>query len=160
MRHAVLFAALCLPVPVQACPGDLILSCTAKGGTRALEVCLEGDAFTYAYGPVGRAPELTLREPLANGTLYPWQGFGRAIAESIGFANGPFRYEVFYSVDRLDENHPSEGSVSVTRDGAEIAYIACDPGSAELGLFAAQDGMQALGLCWSQDAEGWTTTCP
>ena len=160
MRHLVLFAALAVSSPALACTGDLILSCTAKGGTRALEICLEGDAFTYAYGPVGRAPELTLREPLTNGTLYPWQGFGRAISETIGFWNGPFRYDVSYSVDRLDENHPSEGSVAVMRDRTEIAYITCDPGSAELGLFAAQDGMAALGLCWSKDAEGWTTACP
>lgn len=156
-----LFAAFALvPLPALACDGDVILSCTAKDGTKTIEVCVEGNAFTYAYGPYQGAPELTLQEPLANGTLYPWQGFGRDIAESIGFTNGPFRHGVAYSVDRLDDDHPTDGRVTVTRDGAEIAAIPCDPGSAAPGFFAAQDAMAAVGLCWDGPTESWSAACP
>jgi hypothetical protein len=101
-----------------------------------------------------------VREPLANGTLYPWQGFGRDIAEIIGFTNGPFRYEVAYSVDRLDDDHPTDGRVTVTRNGTEIATIVCDAGSAATGFFAAQDAMAALGLCWDGATERWSAACP
>ena len=156
MRLLALFL-ICPAVPAFAC--EPILSCTAKGGAREIELCLDGDAFTYAYGPLGGPPELRLTEPLTNGTLYPWQGVGRAISESITFINGPYRYEVSYSVDRLDENHPTDGGVHVTRNGADVALIPCDPG-AKTGFFAAQDAMTALGLCWSRDAQGWTPICP
>jgi len=155
--------ALVLPfpgLPAHACTGEALLSCTAKSGAKAIDVCLEGDDFTYAYGPTGKKPELALRVPLTAGTLYPWQGFGRAISESIVFDNGGFRYEVSYSVDRLEENHPSDGSVYVTKSGQEVAFIACDPGSVTVSLFAAQDAMTALGLCWNSESEGWTGTCP
>jgi hypothetical protein len=160
MRFSLLAAFALAPLPVLACGGEVILSCTAKGGTKAIEVCVGDNAFTYAYGPSHGAPELTLREPLASGTLYPWQGYGRAIAESIGFTNGPFRYEVAYSVDRLDDNHPTGGSVTVTRNGAEITTIACDPGTAAPGFFAAQDAMAAVGLCWDGPTESWSAACP
>lgn len=160
MRLALILCATLAPTPGLACDGEVILSCTAKAGATAIEVCLAGGSFTYAYGPVGRPPELTLREPLTNGTLYPWQGFGRAIAESIIFPNGPFRYEVSYALDRLDADHPADGSVRVTRNDREIAFIPCDAGSASLGLFAAQDAMAAIGQCWDGPSEQWTTACP
>ncbi len=160
MRSVLLVLFALAAPPAFACDGDPILSCTARNGTMAIEVCVSGDAFTYAYGPAGRAPDLTLREPLANGTLYPWQGFGRDIAESISFQNGPFRYDVAYSLDRLEEDHPTAGGVTVYKNGTKIAAIACDTGRAMLGLFSAQDAMQALGLCWDQGVEGWTAACP
>jgi hypothetical protein len=160
MRSALIAFLALAPGGAVACDGEVILSCTAKGGTKAIEVCVDGDAFTYAYGPVHGAPELALREPLASGTLYPWQGFGREIAESIGFANGPFRYDVAYSVDRLDDDHPTSGRVTVTRRGARIATIACDPGSAVPGFFAAQDAMATLGLCWDGPTKRWSSSCP
>jgi len=153
--------ALCLcTAPALACNGEVILSCTAKGGTKAIEVCLADGAFTYAYGPAGGRPELTLREPLMNGTLFPWQGYGRDIAESVAFFHGAFRYDVAYSVDRLDETHPAEGSVTAFQDGTEVAHIRCDPGTVTLGLFAAQEAMEALGQCWDGPAERWTASCP
>lgn len=160
MRPALAALLALAAAPAVACDGETILSCTAKGGTKAIEIWLEAATLTYAYGPAGQPPELTLREPLTDGTLYPWQGFGRAIAESIAFLIGPFRYDVAYSVDRLDDNHPAKGSVTVTKHGVQVASIPCDPGSVTLALIAAQDAMAALGLCWDGPTESWTQTCP
>jgi len=159
--HRLFCAALILaPLPGWACDGALVMSCTARQGARVVEICLTGGDFVYTYGPPGRAPELSLREPLANGTLYPWQGFGRAIAETIAFYTGDFRYEVSYSVDRLLEGQPTDGSVRVTRTDAEVAFIACDPGSTVTSFFVAADAMADLGLCWNGAVESWSSACP
>jgi hypothetical protein len=62
--------------PAQAAcqPDSEIFACQI--GSKTLEVCHEGDALVYRFGPHA-APELTLSEPLATLDYQPWSGFGR-----------------------------------------------------------------------------------
>jgi hypothetical protein len=148
-----------IPLSAQAaCRGETLLSCTINGG-KALEVCLNGDTLTYAYGPPGR-PELRLSEPLSNGTYTPWNGIGRAIWESIAFQNDGYIYEVYASFDRLVENTVQEHGVSIFKGDSLVTSLACDPGAVAAPFDGLYDVMQRQGYCWNRDSFVWGTVCP
>ena len=68
---------LCTAAPAfAACaPGtETVLSCTANGGTKVLNVCLAGSTATYAYGPRHGAAELVLSAHVAQVEHQPWRG--------------------------------------------------------------------------------------
>ena len=146
-----------LPLPAAACGAGetTVLSCTARQTTRLLEVCIAGDLIRYSYGKPGRAPDLSLSEPVATVLHEPWAGVGRSIWEETTFLNEGHAYEVFISTDRMDETHPTDGGVSVTKGGAEVARIDCDPGSATIGLWAVSDAKAARGVCWDPGNHRW-----
>jgi hypothetical protein len=158
MRRFIL--ALLLPLPAHAaCNGTTLVSCPI-GGTDQLEVCLNGDDLTYAYGPRGGAPELTLIEPLANGTYTPWNGFGRSIYESITFTNAEYTYEVFSSFDRLDENALTENGVAILKNGSLVTTLTCDPALGMTIFDTLYDQMGARGYCWNRETFAWAQSCP
>ena len=146
---------------MAACPigTGTVLSCTARGGTKVLDVCLDSGAgvISYAYGAPGRAPELFLERAIAGIEHRPWPGIGRSIWESTVFYNQGYAYEVFISVDRMAENQPAIGGVLLQKGGKEVAQVDCDAGSADIGLWAVSDAKEALGLCWDQGAQIWNT---
>ncbi len=155
-----LIAALLLPLPAAAaCNGTTLISCTIKG-TDTLEVCLSGDDLTYAYGPKGAAPDLTLREPLARGTYTPWNGIGRSMWDSITFTNGEYTYEVYASFDRLDENAITEQGVSILKNGNFVTTLTCDPARGMTLFDNLSDQMGARGYCWNRDSFVWARICP
>jgi hypothetical protein len=155
-----LILALLFPLPAfAACNGTTLVSCPIKG-TQWLEVCLNGDDLTYAYGRIGRAPDLALREPLANGTYRPWNGIGRSMWESITFTNAEYTYEVFASFDRLDENAITEQGVSVLKNGSLVTTLTCDPALGMTLFDNLYDQMGARGYCWNRDTFAWARACP
>ena len=127
-------AALCDAVSTT------VLSCTTGRGTKQLDVCITGDRVTYRFGP-HTAPDLRLSAPIKEVAHQPWPGIGRAIWESTTFRNGAFSYEVYGAYDKIDQT--SNGGVTVTEQGREIAALTCDSGTAELGLFALSDAKRA-----------------
>jgi len=136
---------------------DTVLSCTARGGAKALDVCLDTGAgeISYAYGAPGRTPELYLSRSIAAIDHRPWPGIGRSIWESTVFYNNGYAYEVFTSIDRMAENQPPIGGVLLYKGRQQVARVDCDAGSAEIGLWAVSDAKDALGLCWDQGAQIW-----
>lgn len=155
-----LILALMFPLPAMAaCTGTTLVSCTIKGAN-TLEVCLNGDDLTYAYGPTGRAPDLTLRAPLANGTYTPWNGIGRVMWDSVTFTNDRYQYEVFASVDRMEADADIESGVVVSQDGNIVATLVCDPAPGMMLFDTLYDQMTALGYCWNRDSDVWARVCP
>lgn len=151
---AALLAAL-MPAAAQAACADLtVLSCTAEGGGKQIEVCATATDLTYAFGPPGK-PELTLSEPLAGGTYTPWAGFGRAIWESVGFRNAGYVYEAWFSFDRLDENAMIEGGVNVISGDDLVAQVTCDPGTVEAAFDPLFARMEAAGFCRNREEHRW-----
>ena len=139
-------------------PGNtLVLSCLARGGDKALDVCIGAGSRTisYSYGPPGGPAELSLSQPVAGVEHHPWPGIGRNIWETTVFHNAGYTYEVFISVDRMAEDDPVMGGVQLFRDGAEIARVECDAGTVNIGLWAVSEAKEALGYCWNQDLETW-----
>lgn len=128
---AAALAGLAAPVAAGCTGGaETVLSCTARGGSKALEVCIAGREIGYAYGPRGAAPELRLVRDVAEIENRPWPGIGRTLWEETTFRNDGYAYLVHISVDRLDENATPEGGVIVLRGGATLARVDCDPGAA------------------------------
>lgn len=136
-------------------PDGTILSCTLRDGTRAVDVCITGEDVTYAFGKPGLAPELTLSAPILEVHHQPWHGVGRSIWESTTFHNAGHAYEVYISVDRLTDDHPTSSGITVTKGGEEIAQLDCDPGSDTIGLWALSDAKAARGQCWQPDSLDW-----
>jgi hypothetical protein len=165
-----IFAAIYMlfagPAAAQSCEQQ-IMSCTLRGGTKTLQVCLNGPDAVYRYGPTGGAPELELTAPVATVEYVPWPGMGRDIWETVTFANGPYRYAVATGFSRTAEDAdavPSNtyGGVTITRDGTGVAELQCDAGSVNWayggGLYEAKT---ASGLCWTgYPDETWTTLGP
>lgn len=150
--------ALCgFAAPALACPGgtETVLSCTAKGGQKALQVCIQGDYVTYSYGPRRGAPELQLAEAIRAVDHQPWPGVGRTIWEATTFRNGGYAYEAWIAVDRRPAGDPPAGGVTVMQGSKTIANVDCDVGTAEVGVWAVSDAKEARGICWDASSFRW-----
>jgi len=157
MRALLLSLILAAPLPALAdcAPGSTVFSCRIGG--KVLELCQQGASLTYAFGPPG-APELVLSEPLLTVDYQPWPGVGSAVWESVTFRNGNHGYEVW---TRSDRNFRGlEAGIEVSRGGARLASLGCDPGSASGPLYDRLFPLkEAAGLCWHGAAGGWSTDC-
>ena len=141
--------AILLPGPALAdCAEETFVSCTIKG--KPLDVCVQGDRVTYAYGPEG-ARELELSEPLSALTHQPWSGVGRSIWEGLSFRNAGYTYEAYLSFDRLNPDGAMEGGVSVLKGDDLVAQLACDAGTVEGEFDTVSDAMAAQGFCWNHE---------
>lgn len=153
-----LFLALTLlAAPAHAaCQGDTVFSC--RIGAKVLEVCHAQGTLTYAFGREGRA-ELTLSQPLKTAAYTPWPGIGRAIWDSLAFRNQGITYEVWTSLDRMDEAAQLEGGVNVMEGETLLASLGCDRGSVATSLDILAELKSAIGQCWDFDARAWATRC-
>ncbi|MBI1217720.1 MAG: hypothetical protein GC186_04145 [Rhodobacteraceae bacterium] len=138
-------ATLALAGPAAAAPPSLCakgeaVAFTCSTGSRLLSVCETegGRGLQYRYGtaakidlaypPTGTTPT----EAFRSGTMM-YSGGGGAW---LGFANGAYSYTVFTAIGRWGPNGAprSVAGVSVTKDGADVADIACKgPDTSELG---------------------------
>lgn len=140
------------------CPeyAQTLVSCTLKGGTKQLTTCLDGTRASYAFGSVGRAPELVLDQSVRDVGMRPWPGIGSTIWEEFTFHNKGVSYVVHYAVERAPDGTVS-GGISVMKGEQEIARLSCDPGSVMsagygLPLFEAKE---RAGQTYSFDTQSW-----
>lgn len=157
-RAAALVALAALPgLAAAACPtgAEPVLSCTARGGAMALDVCLADQEVSYAYGAAGGAPDLRLHRNIADVSARPWNGIGRSLWEEVTFENAGYAYLVFMSVDRMDPAAQPEGGVIVQQGGNDLARVDCDAGSVTAGFWAVSDAKARAGLCWSPERFAW-----
>lgn len=150
---------------LAGCPAGTtpILSCTFEHGAKVLDACQDGTTATYAFGKAGRAPDLTLAEPVATLYFTPWPGVGRSIWATAAFENKGISYLLWYNYDRVDAIEeaqaagapdPLTAGISVLRgDGEGLASLECDPGSIDTEMDALTEAKENLGLCW--DGETW-----
>lgn len=155
MRAALILALLAAPASA-ACQGDEAFSCTI--GKKTLEVCHWKGALVYSYGRAGK-PELTIAEPLETANYTPWPGIGRAIWDTVTFQNDGVTYEVWTSVDKMDENAILEGGINVLQGDSLVASLTCDPGTASNSLDAIYGLKEGIGQCWDFDRRSWSNAC-
>lgn len=164
MRLYTLTAVACLAASnaAAACFGDTgtpLFHCTLKDGTVEVRVCLQDDVAYYSYGPTAGSPDVVLVRPVTRIGMTPWPGIGRTIWEEAEFVNGSYRYRVAYAVDKMEENEPVSGYLTVSRDGEPLAELTCDRGSvSEHDLYALFEAKEAAGQCFAP-GEGWFPTC-
>jgi hypothetical protein len=128
----VLARALCLltvavSLPVSADCGTgakTVFSCLTAAG-KQVQVCDAGRTIDYSYGRPGQKPEIVVQAPRASASTYQWAGVGRSMTYRVDIPNGDTRYSVFWSADRLSEQHAIEAGVTVERNGEELATVRC-----------------------------------
>lgn len=159
-----LAVAFCIvaPAPALACFGEVgqtLFECTFKGGRTQAQVCVQDTAGYYAFGPVGGAPDIVLARKVRDIDMVPWPGIGRTIWEEVTFRNGSYAYRLSYAIDKMDENEPVSGSLTVMQGGREIANLTCDRGSvAAHDLYPLYEAKVADGECFTPGV-GWTAAC-
>ncbi len=109
-----------------ACPSkSVIFSCeTVKG--KMIEVCDNSSTIVYSFGKPNQKPEITVNAKRNSVTTYQWSGMGSWMSYSVNIPNGKTNYNVFWGVDRNDENHPVEAGVQVNISGKTVATVQCN----------------------------------
>jgi hypothetical protein len=137
-------------------PAQTLVSCTLKGGAKQLATCLDDTRVSYAFGAVGRAPELVLDHSVRDVDMRPWPGVGSSIWEEFTFYSKGISYVVHYAVERTPDGQVSSG-VTVMMGEQELAHLRCDPGSVVsagygLPLFEAKE---RAGQTYSFETRSW-----
>jgi hypothetical protein len=140
--------------PAQAAcqPDSEIFACQI--GSKTLEVCHDGDALVYRFGPHA-APELTLSEPLATVDYQPWSGFGRNRFYTVTFRNGGVAYQVWSGFDRNGSPRGNDGGVTVRDGSAVVVELTCDWGSVTRELDSIGFLKSDIGQCFDQEHSLW-----
>ena len=169
MRHFLTLALALVPVAAQAqtaCPPGAtpILSCSFQNGAKWLTSCLDGDRASYAFGKVGRAPDLTLSTAITDLDYRPWPGVGSSIWEEVRFYNRDITYVLWDNYDKaaaVDEAQaagapdPLTAGIVVMRGEDQLARLECDPGSIDDRIDAIWPEKEIRGQCWDYDAGVW-----
>lgn len=153
MRNLILTLTLLAAPAHAACPPDgEIFACQI--GKKTLEVCHEGSALVYRFGPAD-APELALSEPLETVDYQPWSGFGRNRFYTVTFQNNGFAYEVWSGFDRIGHPQGPRGGVTVRDGTAKEVKLTCDWGSVKGELERVGWLKTDIGQCFDQDNATW-----
>lgn len=99
-----------------------------------MEVCDAGAKISYRFGRLGQSPEMALSVPRAQATTWQWQGVGRYLSYRVTIPNGTTAYSVFFSADRLSDNHDIDAGINVEVNGELVATIPCRADSLEQQL--------------------------
>jgi len=95
--------------------GATAFACMIEKNSKIVSVCVSNNKIMrYRYGASFSTPELELYASTAdNFDGFYNHGVGRYLWHAATFPNAGYSYVVSFSVDRLDENHPIEGSIQV-----------------------------------------------
>ncbi len=143
------------------CSGETFISCNVAKN-KHLQICIEpenGDAapkFTYQFTEKGK-DGLSLSEAFSAKTVSPWKGVGRAITSTVTFNNEGYKYQVWQSFDRLDEEAELEAGVHIFKGDEDIASFTCQrDGQTKIApLFALEDAMEQAGWCYDSGKFEW-----
>ncbi len=160
MRLRFVFALIMFPSALlAACPdgSELLISCTFQDGAKTVTTCLSGETASFAFGPTGGAPELSLTRHVRDVDMHPWNGFGRWIVEGFTFENAGHRYVLRYAIDKQTEDSELEGDLWVAHGDKKLAELICDVGSVQtsgypLPLF---DAKIRAGQKWDHEDLVW-----
>ncbi|MEP5152671.1 hypothetical protein [Planktotalea sp.] len=140
--------------------GTPMFHCTFNGGSKTVDVCLQGDIAVYSFGATDRAPDLLLARREIGVDMTPWNGVGRSIWEGITFYNNVYSYILSYSIDRNVEGAPIEGRLIVGEGDSEIAELICDIGSVtEADFYPLFEAKELSGQRYCPETFSWGAGC-
>jgi len=107
--------------------GTTAFACMIEKNSKIVSVCVNNNKIMrYRYGAAYSAPELELyASTVDNFDGFYNHGVGRYLWHAATFSNAGYNYVVSFSVDRLDENHPIEGSIQVLKGDKSVATLKC-----------------------------------
>ncbi len=118
-------ALLTTPAWADCDPGSAtVFHCTTTKG-KVLQLCDAGKTMVYSFGLPQRTPDIVLRVPRARASTWQWNGTGPSMSYSVNIPNGNTTYSVFWSVDRMTDEHPISAGVHVTINGKHAATVSC-----------------------------------
>lgn len=117
--------ALAMPNAHAKCEtgSKTVFSCLTGSG-KQIEVCDDGKTIGYSFGKPAK-PEIALKVPRSQASTHQWQGIGRYESYTAEIPNGNTVYSVFWSVDKLTEQHAVEAGVNVMVDNNLAATVKC-----------------------------------
>lgn len=102
------------------CPSSkIIFSCITKS-KKKIEVCDLDKKIKYSFGN-----EINLRIARDKVTTYQWNGAGRYMNYTVRIPNENYIYEVYFSGDRLTDEHGIYGGVYVEKNDEMKSNIKC-----------------------------------
>ena len=136
--------------------GQPLFHCTFKGGKSEVNICIQNDIVTYAYGAKGALPDMLLAQHAFDVDMHPWPGMGRYYWESMTLHNVSHSYGVSFSVDKLSPNAPVEAALRVYQGKKQLAELTCDRGSVFQPSFQPLANQKsASGQCWNPQVSSW-----
>ena len=161
--RTVFFAALFAALPATAQEGCFgagvpLFHCTLKDGSKTLDICLQGEAGFYRFGPKDGPAELILAHKVEDIHLTPWNGMGSNIYEELEFWAGDTTFQVHYLLERIAADNPDiSGGVRVFRADQMLADLTCDAGSVkERDFDVLSQAKKRAGQCYNADAFMWS----
>jgi hypothetical protein len=156
-----LAATIFLPnLAMAQCGAETLFSCQTGG--KIVEVCLDGDTVSYAFGPKNK-PDMEISTPLTELSYRPWNGIGSMMSDAVQFTNGDYSYEVWAGIQKMnDETAPApewSGGVNILKGEDLVAYLDCDTIPDVYQLDSLNDLKQAAGQCFDFDSQSWKTQC-
>ena len=111
--------------------GTTTFACMIEKNSKIVSLCVNNNKIMrYRYGASFSTPELELYASAAdNFDGFYNHGVGRYLWHAATFPNAGYSYVVSFSVDRLDENHPIEGSIQVLKGDKSVASLQCGENS-------------------------------
>lgn len=101
-----------------------LFSClTAK--SKQIEVCDAGKTIVYSFGRPHVKPEIVVTVLRDQATTSQWNGVGRYLSYAVDIPNGETVYNVFFSADRLSNEHAIEAGVNVLVKNNLAATVHC-----------------------------------
>ena len=101
-----------------------VFSCLAAKG-KLIQVCDSGKTIDYSFGKPNATPEVVVRAPRSEASTFQWKGVGRYLSYSVEVPNGDTRYSVFWSADRLTDEHKIDAGVIVEVNKKLVATVKC-----------------------------------
>jgi hypothetical protein len=102
---------------------EVLFYCTTEQG-KVIKLYDLGETIQYSFGPANQ-PEIVLNVSRNQATTYQWAGVGRSIYYSVEVPNGDTIYNIFWSVDRLESDHPIYAGVDVHINREYVATVPC-----------------------------------
>lgn len=102
---------------------DIIFFCSTKKG-KIIEVCDKKSTIEYSFGKSTGKKDLTLNVPRDTVTTHQWDGMG-PMYFTVNIPNKNTVYSVYFSMDRMSEEHNVDAGVEVITDGKSVATVQC-----------------------------------
>ena len=100
-----------------------VFSCTTAKG-KVIQVCDARSTIDYSYGKPAK-PEIVLHVPRRQTSTQQWNGTGRDISYAVNIPNQNTVYSVFWSADRLSDEHGISAGVNVEINHKYVATVSC-----------------------------------
>ena len=104
--------------------GKTVFSCSTIKG-KQIEVCDMEKTIDYSFGKPQEKSEIAIKIPREQASTFQWAGIGSSISYAVDIPNKNTTYNVFWSADRMSEEHGIEAGVNVLINKELVTTVKC-----------------------------------